>query len=222
MTVSPPPASPRLALTSVLVADEQPLFRDAVARTVRQRADLQLVGEHADGRSALVAIRELSPAVAVLEADLPELTGTAVARAALRDGLPTGVVLLAATMPAEAVYEALGAGVRGYLSKAASAAEVCDAIVRVARGGTVIAPAAQGGVALGIRLRAKGADPPLTPRERQILERISAGRTAPEIGRELHLATATVKTHMLHLYEKLEVSERAAAVAEGMRRGLIE
>jgi two-component system, NarL family, nitrate/nitrite response regulator NarL len=90
------------------------------------------------------------------------------------------------------------------------------------RGHTVIAPSAQSDMAREIRLRARHQQAPLSAREQQILRLVAAGRSAPEIARELHLATATVKTHLLHLYEKLEVSERAAAVAQAMRRGLLE
>ncbi len=207
---------------TVLVADPQPLFRDAIARLVRQRSELAVVAEVAGGWEALSAIRSHTPAVAVLDADLPGLSGERVARAVLRDGLRTAVLLLATQVRAEPAYQALAAGARGYLPKTASGAEVGDAIARLAAGGTVMAPAAQTGVAQEIRLRDREGMPALSPRERQVLEGISAGRTAREIGRELHLGTATVKTHMLHLYEKLEVSERAAAVAQAMRRGLLE
>jgi two-component system nitrate/nitrite response regulator NarL len=73
-----------------------------------------------------------------------------------------------------------------------------------------------------IRLRGRDDRPLLSAREQQVLVLIAEGRTAPQIGRELHVSTATVKTHILHLYEKLGVTERAAAVAEAMRRGLLE
>lgn len=207
---------------TVLVADDQPLFRDAMARIVRQQVGLQLCDELAEGREALAAIRAQAPDVAVLQEDLPGLSGAAIARAVLRDDLPTRVVLLAVSMRSQAAYEALAAGACGFLPKTASADEVRHAIVSVASGEAVIAPAVQAGIVREIRLRARGSGPALTPRERQILVAISAGKTAPEIGRELHLGTATVKTHMLHLYDKLEVSERAAAVAQAMRRGLLE
>jgi two-component system nitrate/nitrite response regulator NarL len=80
----------------------------------------------------------------------------------------------------------------------------------------------QTGVAREVRLRARDSRPVLSPRERQILALIAKGRSAPQIGRELFLSTGTVKTHILHLYDKLDVSERAAAVAEAMRLGLLE
>jgi len=104
------------------------------------------------------------------------------------------------------------------------AGQSCDmaAIAAVARGRTVLAPQLQAGIAGEIRLRAVDERPVLSERERQTLELVAEGLTAPEIGRRLCLATPTVKTHLHHVYDKLGVAERAAAVAEAMRRGLLE
>lgn len=206
----------------VLVADGQPLYRDALARVVRQRAAFRLVAEHDEGRAALAAIEALAPRVAVIDEDLPGLPGTRVLRAVVRDGLPTSVVLLAAEIRPDAAYAALAAGAAGYLPKRATAAELEDAIHRTARGETVIAPAVQGGVVEEIRMRARREGPVLSPREHEILALISTGLSAPEIGRGLHLGTATVKSHIKNLYAKLGVTDRAAAVAVAMRHGLLE
>jgi two-component system, NarL family, nitrate/nitrite response regulator NarL len=92
----------------------------------------------------------------------------------------------------------------------------------VARGRTVLSPEPQAGVAREIRLRGASDRAAMTARERETLTLIAEGLSAPQIGRVLHLSTATVKTHLRHIYEKLGVSERAAAVAEAMRRGLLE
>jgi two-component system nitrate/nitrite response regulator NarL len=112
--------------------------------------------------------------------------------------------------------------VSGYLSTRATEDQIDDALTRVARGDSVIPPELQTGVAREIRLRRLAEWPALTERELTVLRRIADGRLLPEIGRELHLSPMTVKTHATHLYEKLGVSERAAAVREGMRRGLLE
>ena len=107
------------------------------------------------------------------------------------------------------------------LSKLAKASDICDAIVAVAAGQTVIPPEVQAHVASEIRHRAAADRPALTDRELQILRQISTGASAPTIAGGLGLSPATVKTHLRHVYEKLGVSDRAAAVAEAMRRGLI-
>ncbi len=92
----------------------------------------------------------------------------------------------------------------------------------MSRGETILGPEVQAGLAEEIRLRGRKDRPALSPRELEILRHIAAGRSAPEIGRRIHLAPATVKSHLQSLYEKLGVSDRAAAVAEAMRRGLVE
>ena len=211
-----------VAQLRVLVADPQPLYRDAVARVVRQRAPLVLAGEHADGRSARAAIRSERPDVAILDTDLPGLPGRRVVAAVARDGLPTRVLLLCADVRPDDAYAALAAGAAGVLSKAATAEELVEAVLRAADGEVVIGAAAQSGVAREIRLRAVDERPAFTPREREVLERVAHGRSAPEIAAELQLGVAKIKTHLSHVFDKLEVSDRAAAVAEGMRRGLLE
>ena len=206
----------------VLTGDAQPLFRDAVARTIRQRTAFELVGEVADGRAALDAIIALRPDVAVLDLPLPTLDGDRVLRAVTRDGLPTRILFLCAGPSPDRAYRALEDGAAGLLTKDASAEQLCEAIGAAARGEIVLAHEVVGGVAREIRLRAGSGRIRLTDRERAILRLIADGRSLPAIARELHLAVTTVKTHVSHLYEKLGVSERAAAVAEAMRRGLLE
>jgi two-component system nitrate/nitrite response regulator NarL len=206
----------------VLAADGQPLYRDAVARAIRERPELELVGPASDGREALEAIGAEEPDVAVIDRTLTGLSGEQVLNAVARDGLRTRVVLIAAAADPRDVYAAIAEGAAGYLTKSADARELCDAITAVARGRTVLAPELQAGIAGEIRLRAPHDRPVMSDREREILTLIAEGLSAPQIGRTLHLSTATVKTHLQHLYEKLGVSERAAAVAEAMRRGLLE
>src|SRR5690349_14085256 len=122
------------ARITVLVADDHPLFREGIARAVRERPELDLVGELGNGRAALAAIRERSPAVAVVDLRLPELDGIAIARAVNRDGLATRVLVLSAFTEPQLVYEALAAGAAGYFSKDADRVAVLDAISAVARG----------------------------------------------------------------------------------------
>jgi two-component system, NarL family, nitrate/nitrite response regulator NarL len=206
----------------VLTGDAHPLFRDAVARTIRQRTAFELVGEVADGRAALEAIAALRPDVAVLDVPLPTLDGDRVLRAVTRDGLPTRILFLSNRLSPDRAYRAIEDGAAGLLTKHASAEQLCEAIGAAARGETVLAREVVDGLADEIRLRAAGGRIRLTERERAILRLIADGRSLPAIARDLHLALTTVKTHVAHLYEKLGVSERAAAVAVAMRRELLE
>lgn len=212
-------SSPRVR---VLVADDHPLFREAVVRAVRERPEFVLVADVGDGQAALAAIAELAPDVAVLDVKMPGLTGLQVLNAVQRDGHATRVVLLSAFLDGAVAFEGVAAGAAAYLSKEADRRRIADTIAAVHRGETVFDPEVQAGLAAEIRSRGAGDRPALSDREREVLVAIAEGKSAPEIGRELYLSTATIKSHLQGLYEKLGVSDRAAAVAEAMRRGLLE
>jgi two-component system nitrate/nitrite response regulator NarL len=208
---------------SVVVADDHPLFREGIERAVRERPELELVASAADGREALGLIRELEPVVAVLDLRLPGLDGMKILNALTRDAVPTRVLILSASGDAELVYRAVQRGAAGYFRKDADRHTILDAISTVARGGTVIDAQLQAGVFDQIRIRGIDDDRPiLTAREHEVLKLMAEGLSGPQIADRLIVALPTVKTHQARLYEKLGVSERAAAVAEAMRRGLLE
>jgi two-component system nitrate/nitrite response regulator NarL len=208
---------------TVVVADDHPLFLEGVERAVRQRPELELLGAVGHGSDALAAIRELAPDVAVLDLRLPGLDGLQILNAATRDQLRTRLLLLSASGDPEIVYRAVQGGAGGYFLKEADREAILDAVTAVARGGTAIDPVLQVGVFEQIRLRGTGEERPiLTAREREVLTLMARGMSGPQIAERLIVALTTVKTHQARLYEKLGVSERAAAVAEAMRRGLLE
>jgi two-component system, NarL family, nitrate/nitrite response regulator NarL len=205
-----------------VVAHRHPLYREAVTRAIKLRPELELVAVAEDGRQALDSISAEAPDVALLDRELDELTAEQVLNAVDRDGIGTRVLLIAADPEPELVYAAIANGAAGYLTKDADANELCEAIGAVGRGRTVLAPQLQAGIASEIRLRSVHDRPFLSDRESEILKLVASGLTAPEIARRIHLSPATVKTHLQNLYSKLEVRERAAAVAVAMRRGLVE
>jgi two-component system nitrate/nitrite response regulator NarL len=208
---------------TVVVADDHPLFLEGVERAVRQRPELELLGAVGHGSDALAAIRELAPDVAVLDLRLPGLDGLQILNAATRDQLRTRLLLLSASGDPEIVYRAVQGGAGGYFLKEADREAILDAVTAVARGGTAIDPVLQVGVFEQIRLRGTGEERPiLTAREREVLTLMARGMSGPQIAERLIVALTTVKTHQARLYEKLGVAERAAAVAEAMRRGLLE
>jgi two-component system nitrate/nitrite response regulator NarL len=198
------------------------VFGEAVARAVRDRPEFEFVGIAGDGRHALQEIRRLRPEITVLDQQLPSLSGTEVLRAVSRDEIDTRVIILSGSGDGDLVYEALNLGAAGFLTKAATIGAICDAILAVARGGTVLAPEVQSGLAGALRTRGHHDQTVLSERESQVLSLIAEGLSAPAIAQRLMIGTSTVKTHVKNLFEKLEVSDRAAAVAEGMRRGLVE
>jgi two-component system, NarL family, nitrate/nitrite response regulator NarL len=206
----------------VVVADDHPLYREGVVRALTASGRVDVVAQSEDGRGALDQIREHAPDVALIDYKLPSLDGISVVHAVTRDGLQTRVLLLSAFTDSGLVYEALQTGASGYLPKEAKRDEIVDAVLACARGETVLPAELTAGLVSEIRVRRGRDTPVLTDREREILGMIATGKSLPEIAKELYLGVTTVKTHVQHLYEKLGVSDRAAAVAEAMRRRLIE
>jgi two-component system nitrate/nitrite response regulator NarL len=207
--------SGRLKRTSVVVAEDHPLFRGALVEALKRRPDLELVGEAEDGQQALELARGLKPDVALVDARMPTLDGVEVLRSVIREKLPTRVLMLSAEASSPLVTEALELGAAGYLAKTADAETIGEAVRAVARGQIVLGEAEDGA-------SERRTGPSLTARELEILSLCAEGRSGPQIGSDLFVSPATVKTHLKNIYEKLGVTDRAAAVAEGIRRGLLE
>jgi two-component system nitrate/nitrite response regulator NarL len=212
----------RQARVRVLVADDHPLYRDGIVRAIKQRPDLELVGEAGDGREALASIQEIEPDVAVVDFNLPSLSGIQVVTALTDIGSRVQVLMLTAYTDSELVYDAIAAGARGYLLKDIDRRTICDAITAVARGKTVFSPDIHDSIAEQIRAHRHDPRPRLSPREREILTLAAEGRSGPEIARILFLSPSTVKTHLANIYDKLDVSDRAAAVAKALREGVLQ
>jgi two-component system, NarL family, nitrate/nitrite response regulator NarL len=205
-----------------VVVDDHPFYRDGVSRGLTLDGRIEVVGEAGGGREALDLIAREEPDVALVDYQMPDLDGVAVAHALRRDGVATKVLLVSAITDGAVVFRALEAGAAGYLAKDAPRSEIVDAVMRVSRGGTVVPPELAAGLADQIRLRSDTAAPVLTPRELEVLRGFARGLSIPQVAGELIVAPSTVKTHAQRLYEKLEVSDRAAAVAAAMRLGLLE
>jgi len=206
----------------VIVGDDHPLFRDGLVRALTGSGEVEVVAEAEDGTAALALIKQHQPQVALLDYHMPGMTGAEVAAAVQRDEIHTRVLLVSAHDDAAIVYQALQQGAAGYLPKESTRAEIVTAVLDCAKGRDVLAPRLASGLAVEIRRRAEPSGPALSSREREVLDFIARGRSIPAIAEELFLAPSTVKTHVQRLYEKLGVSDRAAAVAEAMRRGLLE
>jgi two-component system nitrate/nitrite response regulator NarL len=204
----------------VLVADDHPAMRGALARLVREHHALELVGEAVDGAQAMSMILELRPDVALLDVRMPGLGGLALIRP-LREQTPSvRVLLISGSDDSETAHEAIGQGAAGFLSKDCQEAEIAEAIIAVAAGRSVLSAGLQSGVLDLIRQRANSAVR-LSGRELQLIELAAEGLNTAEVASRLYLSPNTVKTYWQRVYEKLAVGDRASAVAEAMRRGLI-
>jgi two-component system, NarL family, nitrate/nitrite response regulator NarL len=215
-------AEPTTAQIRVLTAGTQPLIQESVARAIRQRPAFRLVGEVLDGGDALGEIMRLVPDVAVLQMQPPALDARAVLRALRRRGIATHVLILGDVDHPGDAYDALAEGAAGWLTPAATREELYDAVLLAGRGDVYLPREFHGDLVNEIRLRSRGDRTLLSPRELQILELIANGWSGPRIARELQIGVGTVKTHTAHVLDKLGVDDRAAAVAEGMRRGLLD
>jgi two-component system nitrate/nitrite response regulator NarL len=207
---------------AVTVADGSPLFRIGLVAVLEGCDGIEVAGEASDPEAAIAVIERSRPDVAVVDLDLPEPGGLAVLEALREMEEPPRVLLLASGAESGPLYRALSLGAGGYLAKRSEADRVCAAVRAVAAGDTVIDERLQSGLADEIRLREGGQRPVLTDREREVLALAADGASVADVAGRLHLSDATIKTHLHHAYEKLDVSDRAAAVARAMRYGLID
>jgi two-component system nitrate/nitrite response regulator NarL len=207
---------------SVVIIEPQPLYRAAVELGCCDSPKLQVVGSFASGHDGLAGVLSSQPDLALLELDLPDMRGLSVLRALASDAPDTRVVVLSSEHDGAIIYEALALGAAGYVSKSvADSPTVVAALCGAAAGETVISPEIHRFIAAEIRLRGTVTPVQITRRERDVLALVAKGCSAREIGLRLLVSESTVKTHLGNVYEKLGVSDRAAAVAQAMKRGLV-
>ena len=212
----------------VVVVDDQPVVREGFAAVLSAQPDIEVVGEAADGRAGVDLARRLRPDVVLMDVRMPVLDGLAATRLLAGPDVedPMAVLVLTTFDLDEYVYEALRAGAAGFLLKDATRDELAAAVRLVARGDALLAPA------VTRRLIAEFARRPrtrsaadvldgLTEREREVLVLVARGRTNTEIAAELYVGEATVKTHVNHLFAKLDLRDRVQAVILAYELGLV-
>jgi DNA-binding NarL/FixJ family response regulator len=202
----------------LLIADDHPVVRDGLRAMLATQPDMELVGEAATGTEAVTHARALRPDVVLMDLQMPDLDGPA-AIATLREQAPEVRVLVLTTFGTDAdITRAVDAGATGYLLKDAPREQLFGAIRAAARGESVLSPSVATRV-LG-RMRAP-AEEALSPRELEILQAVARGLSNKDIGRQLYVSEATVKTHLLRIFGKLGVDDRTAAVTVALERGII-
>ncbi|GAB3695231.1 response regulator [Nocardiopsis oceani] len=202
----------------VLVTDDHPVVRDGIRGMFDGEPGFEVVGEAADGARAVELARALEPDVVLMDLRMPGMNGVEAIRELTRLGLPTRVLVLTTYASDSDVSPAIEAGATGYLLKDALPDELVRAVRLAARGETVLSPL----VATRLVGRVREPAVPLSDRELEILRLIADGSTNREAAARLFISEATIKTHVLHVYAKLGVNDRAAAVAAGFRRGLLD
>jgi DNA-binding NarL/FixJ family response regulator len=202
----------------VLVVDDHVIVRHGLRGMLATEPDLDVVGEAGSGPEAVAMVGAHSPDVVLMDLRMPGGDGVAATTAITAKHPATRVVVLTTYDTDADILRAVEAGASGYLLKDCSQAELTSAIRAAARGETVLTPSVA--TRLVDRMRAPHAES-LSPREVEVLGLVAVGNTNAEIGRELHISEATVKTHLLRTFGKLDVSDRTAAVTVARRRGLL-
>jgi DNA-binding NarL/FixJ family response regulator len=202
----------------LLIVDDHPVVRDGLRGMFESEPGIEVVGEAGDGAEAVRLAPAVRPDVILMDLRMPGMDGVAAITELVRRGVGARVLVLTTYDTDTYVLPAIEAGATGYLLKDAPRAELLRAVRAAASGQAVLAPTVAS--RLMNRVREPETDP-LSPREREVLELVAAGNTNREVAARLFISEATVKTHLLNVYAKLGVSDRAAAVAEGYDRGLL-
>jgi DNA-binding NarL/FixJ family response regulator len=202
----------------VIVVDDHTVMRAGVIALLAAEPSIEIVGEAGDGRAALDLVERHDPDVALVDLRMPILDGVATTTEIVA-GHPRTRVLILTTYDTDAEIErGVEAGAIGYLLKDTTRQQLVDAIHAAARGETVLAPRVAEKLIAKMR---RPAHVPLTTREADVLNAVADGLTNAEIGHRLVIAEATVKTHLLRLFAKLDVNDRTRAVVVALERGLL-
>lgn len=213
---------------TILLVDDQPLFREGLRTLLSVQPDLKVVGEAGDGEEAIKLCRMLKPVVVLMDLQMPVLDGVEATRRLHHEQPDSRVIVLTTFDDDEMVFDGLRAGALGYLLKDAPSEKLAEAIRAAARGESFLQPSiAAKVVAEFARLTTKRSPPaqaliePLSDREQEILALIATGATNREIGNQLFLAEGTVKNHVTNVLGKLGVRDRTQAALKAREMGLI-
>jgi DNA-binding NarL/FixJ family response regulator len=208
----------------VVIADDHSLVRQGLRRYLEMAGDIEIVAEAATGTEVVAEVERVQPDIVLLDVRMPDMNGLEAA-AAISSRFPDiGIVMLTAYDDRQLVVDAVKAGARGYVLKAREAEHLTQTVRLVAAGNLVIDPNLVVVLAdelSSARERDRRAET-LTGREIEIIQLLAFGHTNRDIAGKLYISPDTVKTHLEHIYQKLGATDRTAAVAEAMRRRLIE
>jgi DNA-binding NarL/FixJ family response regulator len=202
----------------LVIADDHPVVRDGLRAMLDTQPDIEVVGEVGTGAEALSMVRSLRPDLVLMDLQMPELDGASATRRIRSENNDVQVLVLTTYDTDADISRAVQAGATGYLLKDARREDLFNAVRLAARGESVLSPGVASRV-LG-RMRAP-AEESLSVREIEVLGAVARGFSNREVARELHVSEATVKTHLLHVFAKLGVDDRTAAVTVALERGII-
>jgi DNA-binding NarL/FixJ family response regulator len=207
----------------LMVVDDHALFRRGLVGLLEEIPGFEVVGQASDGQQALPIIEELRPDILLLDLNMPNMDGIATLRALRGRKLAVRVLMLTISQDDTDLLDAIRAGADGYLLKNTEPEDLRKAILRVADGQGALSPEVTGPVMRALnRFGAAEPAPLLSDREMEVLACMVEGQTTQQIASHLFISENTVKTHVRHIFEKLEVSNRAEAVGKAMQLGLIK
>ena len=204
---------------SVLLVDDHAVVRQGLRLLLESHPDMEIVGEAADGATAVDLARRLRADVILLDLLMPGMDGIETIRRLRAERVRSEVLVLTASLDDHLVKGALAAGARGYVLKVSRPADLVEAVRRVARGEEALDPAA----ARVLVQQLRGGDPlgVLTPREREVFDALARGLSNPQIAAALNVSEATVRTHSASVLDKLELPDRTQVTIYALKRGLI-
>ena len=202
----------------LLIVDDHPVVRDGLSGMFSGDDGFEVIGEAANGAQAVTLACALKPDVILMDLRMPEMDGVAAIAELARRKVAARVLVLTTYDTDSDVVRAVEAGATGYLLKDSPRGDLLRAVRAAARGEAALSPSVATRLLGQVRAPAQE---PLSQREFEVLELVARGATNREAAAKLFISEATVKTHLLHIYAKLGVSDRAAAVAEGFQRGLL-
>ena len=202
----------------LLIVDDHPVVRDGLSGMFSGDDGFEVIGEAANGVQAVTLACALEPDVILMDLRMPEMDGVAAIAELARRKVAARVLVLTTYDTDSDVVRAVEAGATGYLLKDSPRGDLLRAVRAAARGEAALSPSVATRLLGQVRAPAQE---PLSQREFEVLEMVAGGATNREAAAKLFISEATVKTHLLHIYAKLGVSDRAAAVAEGFQRGLL-
>ncbi|HEU4325761.1 MAG TPA: response regulator transcription factor [Roseiflexaceae bacterium] len=212
-----------MARARLLLADDHRMFRQGLRELLERKTDYEIVGEASTGREVLELVPELRPDIVLLDLQMPEMDGVAVARHLGQAHPEVRIIVLTMYRQDQHLFEAIRAGARAYLLKDADAEELVTVIDRVQRGEAALDPALTARMFDALRRGSSGnqVEEPLTEREREILQLLSVGHDNRTIAARLHLSEKTVGNRLSEIFQKLGVANRTQAALVAMQRGII-
>jgi DNA-binding NarL/FixJ family response regulator len=204
----------------VLIADDHPAFRDGLKLMLGAAEDIEVVGEATTGAEAVREAASLEPDAVLMDLQMPELNGIEATRQITAANPDIGVIVITMFEDDDSVFAAMRAGARGYLLKGAQRDDILRAVRAIGSGEAIFGPSIAARLIDYFNTAPRTVFPELTDREREILDLIAAGKSNAAIAEHLFLSLKTVRNHVSNIFNKLQVADRAAAIAKAREAGL--